>query len=287
MSISVGGMIAGAAATTAMQAAAQQGSSFLGALQNYYFGKKSEKNSLARQYYYAQQYALNSPSWTVQGLRNANLNPILAATDGAFSSPTVPSVSTPNLGSSGSSPDISGMLGALNSLATGEKERELMEGQTSVAKSQAFKTFVDGLTELKKGGYSGNAANLSVLAKDLGLTSGDFDSILKQFGFGGSGDNPLTKSTPDKPAKPSTSSIKSKHVPLPSEKILGHDEWERTVDYALGTSKTWRDYRREEREDRARREADFEARFGHKFKKPRVNSLPVHGVRRGRGPKRK
>lgn len=65
---------------------------------NDFFGKKSEKRAYERQvqlmrkqYQYAQRYAENSPSWTVSGLRNAGLNPILAVSNGANFTSTIPS----------------------------------------------------------------------------------------------------------------------------------------------------------------------------------------------------
>lgn len=92
------------------------------------YSSKAEKRSLARQYAYAQQYALNSPSWNVEGLRRANLNPILAATDGAFSSPTVPSVSQNWRSADGDG----GRLGVSIPI---EKQREMMDAQIAAIKA--------------------------------------------------------------------------------------------------------------------------------------------------------
>lgn len=80
---------------------------------NSYFDKKAEKRAyknqlklMAAQYEYAQRYAENTPSWNVTGLRNAGLNPILAANGGSFgggSVPSAPSVSSHRSSSSNAS----------------------------------------------------------------------------------------------------------------------------------------------------------------------------------------
>lgn len=57
--------------------------SFLKGVQGHYFNKKQA----ALEYEYQKKFAQNGPSWNVEGLRKAGLNPILAA-GGGFSSST-------------------------------------------------------------------------------------------------------------------------------------------------------------------------------------------------------
>lgn len=77
-----------------------------------YFSRKSEERAYERQkdlmeeqYKYAGLYALNSPSWTVKGLRDAGINPIIAFSKGANVGSTVPSI--PSTISHSASPSFS------------------------------------------------------------------------------------------------------------------------------------------------------------------------------------
>lgn len=61
------------------------GENFLNSAFSTYLGNKSASKSVSNakklaqiQYDFSRQYSLNSPSWNVEGLRNAGLNPILA-----------------------------------------------------------------------------------------------------------------------------------------------------------------------------------------------------------------
>lgn len=62
------------------------------------------------QYVFAERYAKNSPSWNVEGLRRAGLNPVLAVSNGVNLGSNVPnlSVSSPDT-DSGNAPDLSGV----------------------------------------------------------------------------------------------------------------------------------------------------------------------------------
>lgn len=169
---------------------------------NNYFSRKAAEQSAALQYKYAEKYALNSPSWNVAGLRNAGLNPILAATDGSFSSPTVPNVKVDNNPSNshgGYDPSVISQLRMLNS-------------QKDLNRASALKEFTDALTKLKTGGFTGHYGALHSLGTSLGFKSGEIDGILRNFGF-----SPLSKSSPDGSTN-SPSSIKSKsHVDVPKD----------------------------------------------------------------------
>ena len=79
--MSILGGILGGSALQATGSLMGMGNSFVGgAISNYWNEKQAALN-----YKYAERYARNSPSWNVAGLRNAGLNPILAATGGQFS----------------------------------------------------------------------------------------------------------------------------------------------------------------------------------------------------------
>lgn len=57
-----------------------------------YFNEKMLKRNAALQYQYAQRYAENTPTWSVKGLRNAGLNPILAVSNGVSFGGNTPSI---------------------------------------------------------------------------------------------------------------------------------------------------------------------------------------------------
>lgn len=65
--------------------------------------------------------ALNTPSWNVQGLRDAGLNPILAVNNGISSPQAVNTAST-------FSPDTSGIRDVINKMASA-KQLDVMEAQ--------------------------------------------------------------------------------------------------------------------------------------------------------------
>lgn len=76
-----------------MGMAGQGGMNFLSGMQQDYFARRA----IDREYSYAQRYAKEGPSWQVEGLKRAGLNPILAASGGMKpgavaprSSPSVP-----------------------------------------------------------------------------------------------------------------------------------------------------------------------------------------------------
>lgn len=82
------------AAAAALNGIASIGSAML----NQYYNKKNMRDQAALEYAYAQRYALNSPSWNVQGLRDAGLNPILAVSNGVNLGANIPNItnSSPN-----------------------------------------------------------------------------------------------------------------------------------------------------------------------------------------------
>lgn len=73
-------------ALTGRQMARQFEFDMAGMNRQYELSKAAYDYSNAEQYRLSRQYAENSASWNVEGLRRAGLNPILAATDGNFRS---------------------------------------------------------------------------------------------------------------------------------------------------------------------------------------------------------
>ena len=113
-------------------------SSFGEGLMGAYFNKQAALSSAKTQYKYARKFAawssLNGPSLQVQGLRNANLNPILAANPGGGNMPQlgVSGEQAPSLGGSvsGYDPEVS------SALKTQEKQRQLLDAQIDIANQE-------------------------------------------------------------------------------------------------------------------------------------------------------
>lgn len=171
-----------------------------------FLGKKSSKDQAKLNYKYSLMMAENGPSASVKGLRKAGLNPILAATDGSFSSPQMPSVSAPQAGTE------TGMAMANLALNTAQTESnvDLQKTQQGVNESaetlnraNAFKSFTDGITKLSTGGLSGGYAALHSLGTKLGFGKQETSDILKSFGFGSP-----SGSAPDGTVKPPTANIR-------------------------------------------------------------------------------
>lgn len=76
------------AAAAALSSIGDIGSAMLGQ----YYNKKNMRDQAKLQYKYAQRYALNSPTWNVQGLRDAGLNPMLAVSNGVNLGANIPNI---------------------------------------------------------------------------------------------------------------------------------------------------------------------------------------------------
>lgn len=113
------------------------------------------------EYDLARRYAVNSASWQVQGLRNANLNPILAATggniSGSFGSPSavagssVSSGSMPTVGVDAAKADVKMDLSAALQMLSSAKlldtqadaVREKTDAEVGLIKAQTLKATAD------------------------------------------------------------------------------------------------------------------------------------------------
>lgn len=99
------------------------------------FGIGQQALSSKLQYKYAKKMAQNSPSWNVEGLRKANLNPILAANPAGGS----PSAGMPT----GTSLDVAGSVANLSSA-------KLKETQDDIAHNQALSSASKAIIDLRK-----------------------------------------------------------------------------------------------------------------------------------------
>lgn len=94
--------------------------------------KKNAKREAELNYKYSLLMAQNGPSASVEGLRKAGLNPILAATDGAFATPSMPSVKmdTSNNG------DVSSHLSNAIALMNADANQEQTAANVALQKTQ-------------------------------------------------------------------------------------------------------------------------------------------------------
>lgn len=120
-----------------VDAATGFGGSFLGQ----YFNKKNMRDQAGLQYDYAARYAKNSPTWNIEGLRYAGLNPMLAVSNGVNFGANIPSLSN-------HSPDVKVNtkfmegLRAENEIAIG---RQNADANTTNAESQGVSAAADML----------------------------------------------------------------------------------------------------------------------------------------------
>ena len=94
---------------------------------NFSSNQSKLKDAYRRQYDYSERYAKESPSWVVEGLRSAGLNPILALQDGSITGASTPNPSLPSGDGSGQF-----SLGGKS-----KSERDLINSQITTAKKTA------------------------------------------------------------------------------------------------------------------------------------------------------
>lgn len=102
----------------------------------------NSRSLMRYQYKMARKYALNSPSWNVVGLRDAGLNPILAATGGGFSNVSTPSVPSGDLSHSASG------VGNTSLLTLGDEKR-LLKAQADSQRKQGDSAEMQGKAALE------------------------------------------------------------------------------------------------------------------------------------------
>lgn len=76
------------AAAAALSSIGDIGSAML----NQYYNKKNMRDQAKLEYEYAERYAKNSPTWNIQGLRDAGLNPMLAVSNGVNLGANIPNI---------------------------------------------------------------------------------------------------------------------------------------------------------------------------------------------------
>lgn len=158
----------GALIGTGISLGVKAGSDWLKGTTSNYFAEKRARDQAALEYEYAERYAKNSPSWNVQGLRDAGLNPILAASNGVHTSSWSPS--------SPSIPDTNSQFSMEDALKS--KQAKLLDAQIQ---GQIIKNENDS----KNLGLTGRDATIVRLANELGLTPEKVRDFLG-FDFGNS-----------------------------------------------------------------------------------------------------
>lgn len=153
------------------------------AMQNFFQSRmfsKSLSSQLHKNFNYAALYAKNSPTWSVEGLRKANLNPILAATDGAFSSPTVPNAngSMGSFSSSGTSFSAGNPIELLNQYKSGK----LLDAQRANVEADTIQKAANTkLTEVKADNESNVGGVGSVWSLGHSLFSRGWNTFTRAF----------------------------------------------------------------------------------------------------------
>lgn len=148
------------------------GSFITGAVSNH-FNKKSEKRAMedlaARmemEYQYAQRYAENSPSWTVKGLRQAGINPMLPFTSGVPSSPSVSSTGiSPSHTDTRSESRFDPLL--LANIGVAQAQREMYIKQGNAAETTAKATAMNAETNRTNSGFDNMLKEAEVALKTL------------------------------------------------------------------------------------------------------------------------
>lgn len=206
--IGLGAAIGLAAAGYGMSQANNVGSMLLGNK----LGRDNAALQAALNYKYALKMAENGPSASVAGLRKAGLNPILAATDGAFATPSFngTSLSFPSSGSGDGN-----AISAAMAIRQSDANIELSESQSKLNEANAKLAGVRAANEFANRGLNGNAAAISRLLSSFGFDDKAIKGMLPMFESG--------KSTPNGSVK-SEGEVKMSHVA--SHSVSVPDEFE-------------------------------------------------------------
>lgn len=162
--------------------------------------KKQLSRDAKRNYIYSLRMAMNGPSSTVKGLRKAGLNPILAATDGSFATPSMPSVSSNGIDSK---VDTASALSTAMSVAQTKSNIDLQDSTSELNDANTKLAGVKAANELANRGLNGSFGALSRVLSEFGFDSKTVNAILPAFGKG--------KSTPNGSSR-SDGSVKISHV---------------------------------------------------------------------------
>lgn len=194
--IGLGAALGLAAAGYGMSQANNLGTMFLGNQ----LGKKNMALQAAMNYHYAMKMAQNGPSASVAGLRKAGLNPILAATDGSFATPSFngTSPSFPSSGSGGSNTMADAMA-----IKQSDANIDLLKSQSELNQANTKLVGVRAANEFANRGLSGSSAAISRLLSSFGFDDNAIKGMLPMFENG--------KSTPNGSVK-SEGEVKMSHV---------------------------------------------------------------------------
>ena len=102
-----------------------------------YLNKKNMRDQAALQYQYAERYAKNSPSWNIQGLRDAGLNPILAVSNGVNLGANIPNISNSSPSGGGKGTKFTEALNNIQQNQIGLKQASAAETQSNASVIQA------------------------------------------------------------------------------------------------------------------------------------------------------
>lgn len=134
--------------------------------QNLEYQKAYDKFKSNLDYMMAEQYARNSAGWNVAGLKAANLNPILAATDGnfrgTFGSPSSGSISTGSVSASRRDATTAATLAASTA-----RNNALVEAQIKQAEAQTRNIEQDTINKAKTLGLGGTAGGAAAVVNGV------------------------------------------------------------------------------------------------------------------------
>lgn len=143
---------------------------------NGYNSKKQLSRDAKKNYLYSLMMAQNGPSASVKGLRKAGLNPILAATDGSFATPSMPSVHSNPVDA-----DFGGALGTAMQMRQTDSNIELQKSTADLNDANAKLAGVKAANELANRGLTGDYAAISRVLSSFGLDDKTIKSILPAF----------------------------------------------------------------------------------------------------------
>lgn len=170
-----------------------------------WFGNRNSKKQISRDaalnYKYQLLMAKNGLSASVEGLRKAGLNPMLAA-NGGINAPTMPAVKS-DMSNSGHV-DMAGALDTAMAVRSNESTVDLQDTQSDLNKAQEKLTGIKAANELANGGLSGHYGALKRVLHDFGFSDKTADSLMPAFMRG--------KNVPNGSER-LEGAIKSQHVP--------------------------------------------------------------------------